>query len=311
VVDAHNLVPCWRASPKQEYAAHTFRPKVHRQLPDYLTEFPELLPHPHPPADRFGSIPDWSALRRRTADPAVPAVAWLEPGEGAARRMLARFLTDKLTHYSERRNDPNAEGQSHLSPYLHFGQLAAQRIALAVKAAAVSEEAKKAFLEELIIRRELADNFCYYNRNYDSFTGFPAWAQETLNHHQPDARPYRYTLDQLDEAGTHDGLWNAAQIDMKRNGKLHGYLRMYWAKKILEWTESPERALEHTLYFNDRYELDGRDPNGYTGVAWSLGGVHDRPWPERPVFGKIRYMSAAGCRRKFDVKAYITKIMGK
>jgi deoxyribodipyrimidine photo-lyase len=194
---------------------------------------------------------------------------------------------------------------SDLSPYLHFGQIASQRVAWEVRRAEAPAEAKQAFLEELIVRRELADNFCYYNPAYDQVAGFPAWAQQTLDQHRRDPRDYLYELPDWEAGRTHDDLWNAAQLEMVRRGKMHGYLRMYWAKKILEWSATPEEALATAIYLNDRYELDGRDPNGYTGVAWSIGGVHDRPWGERPVFGKIRYMSRAGCQRKFNVEQYI------
>jgi deoxyribodipyrimidine photo-lyase len=159
------------------------------------------------------------------------------------------------------------------------------------------------------VRRELSDNYCLYNQHYDSFAGFPAWARKTLDEHRQDPREYLYTLAQFEEAETHDNLWNAAQREMVETGKMHGYLRMYWAKKILEWTETPEEAVRIAIYLNDRYELDGRDPNGYTGIAWSIGGVHDRAWGARPVFGKIRYMSYNGCKSKFDVAAYIEKYL--
>jgi deoxyribodipyrimidine photo-lyase len=157
----------------------------------------------------------------------------------------------------------------------------------------------------MIIRRELSDNFCYFNKNYDSFEGFHPWAQESLNLHRKDKRDYIYTLDEFEHARTHDDLWNAAQLEMVNKGKMHGYMRMYWAKKILEWTKSPEDAMRTAIYLNDKYELDGRDPNGYTGISWSIGGVHDRPWFERPVYGKIRYMNYNGCAKKFDVKKYV------
>jgi len=160
----------------------------------------------------------------------------------------------------------------------------------------------------LIIRRELSDNFCNYNPFYDSINGFPDWARDSLDRHRADKRDYKYSFEQLENAETHDDLWNAAQLEMVRKGKMHGYLRMYWAKKILEWTEQPEEALEYALILNNRYELDGRDPNGYTGIAWSIGGLHDRAWGERQIFGKIRYMSYAGSSKKFDIKKYIKKV---
>ena len=163
------------------------------------------------------------------------------------------------------------------------------------------------FLEELVVRRELADNFCYYNAHYDQFDGFPK-AKETLREHQKDRREYIYTPKEMEAAQTHDDLWNAAQLEKVYRGKMHGYLRMYWAKKILEWTQSPQDALQVAIYLNDRYELDGRDPNGYTGIAWSIGGLHDRAWKERAIFGKVRYMSYNGMKSKFDLKMYIRQV---
>lgn len=306
-VDAHNIVPCWVASPKQEYAAHTLRAKIARLLPEFLTEFPTLGCHPIPIHEAEAGT-EWVSLWKtlRGLDP-IPPVDWIAPGEDSARQALEHFVTAGLPRYAEARNDPNIEGQSNLSPYLHFGQLSAQRVAIEVSGSDASPEARKAFLEELVMRRELADNFCFYNQRYDSPDGFPDWARRTLDQHRDDMRQYAYSLRQFERADTHDELWNAAQRQMLRHGKMHGYMRMYWAKKILEWTESPERALKVAICLNDRYELDGRDPNGYAGIAWSIGGVHDRPWPSRPVFGNIRYMSYNGCRSKFNVDAYIEK----
>jgi deoxyribodipyrimidine photo-lyase len=304
-VDAHNIVPCWVASDKQEYGAYTLRPKILRAMPEFLDEIPSLQkpqvawPEPLVPIDWQGILAGLSV------DRAVSEVDRFKPGENAAWEVLKDFLENKLFLYPERRNDPNWDGQSNLSPYLHFGQIAAQRVALEVNESPVGSKAKEAFLEELIVRRELADNWCCFNPRYDSFTGFPPWAQKTLDEHRRDPREYLYTLEQFEQAQTHDHLWNAAQLEMVMTGKMHGYMRMYWAKKILEWTTSPEEALKIAIYLNDRYELDGRDPNGYAGIAWSIGGVHDRAWGERKIFGKIRYMSYNGCKSKFDVEAYI------
>uniref|UniRef100_A0A7C3V3W6 Deoxyribodipyrimidine photo-lyase n=1 Tax=Desulfobacca acetoxidans TaxID=60893 RepID=A0A7C3V3W6_9BACT len=306
-VDAHNIVPCWLASPKQEWAAYSFRPKIQQALAEFLTPYPALRKHPFATGARGTGVDAPSLLDSLPLDRTVPPVTWLSPGEAAARKQLRRFLSEKLARYDQDRNDPNREGQSNLSPYLHFGQLAPQRVALEVRAAKAPPAAKGAFLEELIVRRELSDNFCYYNRDYDRFSGFPAWARQTLNDHRTDEREYLYTLAEFEAGRTHDPLWNGAQLEMVRRGKMHGYLRMYWAKKILEWTAAPEEALEVTIYLNDRYELDGRDPNGYTGIAWSLGGVHDRAWGERPIFGKVRSMSSKGAAGKFDIQAYIRK----
>jgi deoxyribodipyrimidine photo-lyase len=203
------------------------------------------------------------------------------------------------------RNNPTEHGHSGLSPYLHFGHIAAGRVALQIKDCGVDEEIRNEFLEELIVRRELSDNFCFYNPHYDSMDGLHDWARKTLDEHRSDKRKYLYSLRQLENGMTHDDLWNAAQLGMVTNGKMHGYLRMYWAKKILELTRTQEEALEHEVYLNDRYELDGRNPNGYVGIAWSIWGLHDWPWPEREIFGKIRYMSYNGCKRKFNVKCYI------
>jgi len=307
-VDGRNIVPCWIASGKQEFGAYTLRPKIRRALPDFLTEFPTLRRHPIP---WKGPLPqtDWARIEGSLqVDRAVPEVEWLKPGERAAREVLRRFLHTRLSLYPERRNDPTKDGVSHLSPYLHFGQISAQRVALEVrKQERVNAEAREAFLEELIVRRELSDNFCFYNPDYDRFSGFPAWAQKTLNDHRRHRREYVYSAQEFEEGRTHDDLWNAAQLEMVRTGKMHGYMRMYWAKKILEWTGSPEEALRIAIYLNDRYELDGRDANGYVGIAWAIGGVHDRAWGERPIFGKIRFMSAGGCKSKFNVKAYIER----
>jgi len=304
-VDAHNIVPCWIASPKQEYGAYTIRPKIKHLLPLFLDAFPRIHRHPYPLMNGPESGKWDRAIRKLKADTRVKAVDWIVPGEKAARRALKLFIEKKLGAYDATRNDPTVKGQSQLSPYLHFGHLSAQKVALAVQASPLPGPVKESFLEELIIRRELSDNFCLYTARYDRFEAFPQWAQKTLNEHRKDKRSYLYTLHTFEGADTHDPLWNAAQMEMVTTGKMHGYMRMYWAKKILEWARSPEEALEYAIYLNDKYELDGRDPNGYAGIAWSIGGVHDRAWGARPVFGKIRYMSHNGCKSKFKVAAYI------
>jgi deoxyribodipyrimidine photo-lyase len=307
-VDTHNIIPCWIASPKQEFAAYTFRPKVKRQLREFLDEFPNLKKHPFP-WKKTKKQTDWNRVEKSLkVDRTVSAVDWIRPGEKAALSMLKQFIETRLSEYEKKRNDPTLDGQSNLSPYLHFGQISAQRVALEIQKKNPSNSKQDAFLEELIVRRELSDNFCFYNGFYDEFKGFPDWAKKTLNEHRHDKREYMYSLHQFETAQTHDDLWNAAQKEMVKSGKMHGYLRMYWAKKILEWTETPEEALKTAIYLNDKYELDGRDPNGYVGIAWSIGGVHDRAWFPRPVFGKIRYMSYKGAQSKFDVKAYIKKV---
>ncbi len=193
---------------------------------------------------------------------------------------------------------------------MHYGNLSAQRLAYEVQPSAATQANKEAFLEELIVRRELSDNFCFYQPSYDQLEAAPAWAQASLDTHRKDAREHVYSFQQFERAKTHDTLWNAAQLELVKTGKMHGYMRMYWAKKLLEWTESPEDALTIGIRLNDAYELDGRDPNGYVGMLWSVAGLHDRPWIERPIFGMIRYMNRAGCERKFDVDAYIQRWLG-
>jgi deoxyribodipyrimidine photo-lyase len=202
------------------------------------------------------------------------------------------------------RNDPNKEYCSNLSPYLHFGQISPLTIALKIQATKDSNTG--AFLEELIVRRELSMNYVYFNITYDSFDSLPSWAKTTLLKHAKDPRPYLYTEEELETAHTHDSFWNAAQREMTQTGKMHGYMRMYWGKKIIEWTSSPKEAFQLALRLNNKYELDGRDPNGFTGVAWCFG-KHDRAWKERPIFGKVRYMNDAGLTRKFDMSTYIQK----
>lgn len=307
-VDAHNIVPVRLVSTKQEYGAYTIRPKISRLLGDFLTEFPAVEKHPFNAKEYITTLEPEDYISLINVDRRVPEVSWLKPGEKEAKRILDDFINSRLNDYTVKRNDPTLNLQSNLSPYLHFGQISAQRVALAVMSADVREDSKMAFLEELIVRKELSDNFCYYNEYYDKFSGFPEWARKSLEKHKKDKRDYIYSLEAFEYAKTHDPLWNAAQIEMVKKGKMHGYMRMYWAKKILEWSQTPEDALAIAIYLNDRYELDGRDSNGYTGIAWSIGGVHDRAWAERKIFGKIRYMSFKGCQSKFDVEGYINKM---
>ena len=307
-VDSHNVIPAWTTSPKKEYAAYTIRPKIKRLLDDFLTDIPPLAPHPIPctvslsPAYEMWSVPESTKLT-------TSSIFSLPSGPDKALAAAKLFITSGLQTYGTRRNDPCQDGQSGLSPYLHFGQLSAQKLARMVLATNSPEEVTEPFLEELIVRRELSDNYCHYEENYDSVEGFSEWAQKTLNQHRDDTREYTYSLEALERGKTHELLWNCCQLDLVHTGKLHGFLRMYWAKKILEWTINPETALQYAITLNDRYSIDGHDPNGYAGVAWSIGGVHDRAWGERPVFGKIRYMNEAGCKRKFDVNSYTAQVL--
>ncbi len=305
-VDAHNVVPCWIASGKQEYGAYTIRPKIRRLLREFMDDFPVLKRHAFPWCNNVKKI-DWQRVQKRLdVDRSVKCIDWIIPGEAAARKTLGDFLEEKIHLYNKLRNDPNKDGVSNLSPYFHFGHISAQRVALEIEKMSIGQsESGAAFVEELVIRKELSDNYCLYNQSYDSIEGLPNWAHRTLDEHRLDRRDYVYSIDDLEYGRTHDELWNAAQMEMAVKGKMHGFMRMYWAKKILEWTKSPEEAYETAIYLNDKYELDGRDPNGYTGIAWSIGGLHDRAWNERKVFGKIRYMSYNGCKAKFRIKEYV------
>ena len=302
-VDAHNIIPVWVTSHKKEYAAYTIRRKIQSNLDHFLTDYPKLKIHPYGTANSKGRPYD-NIIDDLSIDHGVKEVDWLIPGEIAARQKLDS-LSETLIGYNEDRNDPNRRGLSNLSPYFHFGHISPQRVALEIKDSSLSNADKDVFLEEMIVRRELSDNFCEYESSYDSFEGFHPWAKKTLNEHREDKRDYLYPKEQFEQADTHDLLWNAAQNQMRLTGKMHGYMRMYWAKKILEWSPSPEIALQVAIDLNDKYELDGRDPNGYAGIAWSIGGVHDRAWFERPVYGKIRYMNFNGCKSKFNVQKYI------
>jgi deoxyribodipyrimidine photo-lyase len=304
-VDAHNIVPCWIASEKTEFSAFTIRPKIKKWLPEFMDEFPPIV---RQRGTFYSHRINWEAISISVkTDHSVRPVEWLTPGEAGASVVFEQFLEQKLEKYAAKKNDPNEKFTSGLSPYLHFGHISAQRIALEITRNIPRNENTDSFLEELIIRKELSDNFCYYNPKYDQIDGVPAWARNTLNDHRDDIREHIYTSQEFEEGRTHDHLWNAAQQQMVSTGNMSGYLRMYWAKKILEWSESPEAALHTALYLNDKYQLDGRDPNGYAGCAWSIGGVHDRAWGERNVFGKVRYMNRSGCNRKFDVEKYISR----
>jgi deoxyribodipyrimidine photo-lyase len=230
-------------------------------------------------------------------------------GTREARRRLRAFVAGALQRYADDRNHPDRCGTSALSPYLHFGHIGPREVALTVRDSGAPSAAVDVFLEQLIVRRELAVNFVLFNRSYDRLTAWEPWARRTLARHQTDNHPFLYSLGQLEAGATHDSLWNAAQTQMTTTGWMHGYMRMYWAKKILEWTRDPEEALATAIALNDRYELDGRDPNGYANIAWAIGGKHDRPWPPRPVFGSIRSMSHDRTVRKFDAERYVARFV--
>lgn len=298
-VDVHNIVPWWIASQKEEFGAYTLRPKLEKLLPEFLTEFPDV------PRGNAGvkSNTDWKNISKAIEAELLSPVAYT-PGENAALNHLKAFIT-RLDSYPEERNDPNKDGQSGLSPWLHMGHLSAQRVLLEVYKSDANPEAIKAFQNELLVWREVAENYCAYNPNYDNLEGARDWAKQSHAERRNDPREWLYTPEEFEQGKTHDDLWNTAQAEMATTGKMHGYMRMYWAKQILAWSLTPEEAISTAVYLNDKYSIDGNDPNGYAGIMWSICGVHDRPWFDRPVFGKIRYMNRNGCERKFDVKQYI------
>jgi deoxyribodipyrimidine photo-lyase len=308
-VESDVVVPVETASPKEEYAAATIRPKIRSHLDAFLVP---LKPAPLRRKSlrlRLETLDLESidaVLKPLKIDRRVPAVDTYTGGTSEARKRLKYFISRRLRYFGDRRNDPSFEGLSNLSPYLHFGQISPLYVALEVGKSRAG--AKDSFLEELVVRRELSMNFCHYNHGYDSYgRAVPEWARKTLAAHRGDEREYVYPASRLEAAETHDPYWNAAQKQMLLTGKMHGYMRMYWGKKILEWGGEPERAFEIALHLNNKYELDGRDPNGFTGVAWCFG-KHDRAWAERPVFGKVRYMNARGLRRKFDIDSYVKQV---
>lgn len=313
-VESNVVVPLATASDKDQWAAATLRPRIHRHLPEFLKpleeqryngsaesrEFPSAVPVP-----RDAAAVEALLDNLQLADP-VPEASSTEffGGATAAQHHLQQFLQNKLRDYHTRRSDPAADHTSLLSPYLHFGHISPLDIVLQARDWAERElepehrDGLDSFIEELVVRRELAMNFAHYNDDYDRWEGVPPWARTSLLEHSGDDRPALYTPAQLERGETGDPYWNACQRQMVRTGHMHGYMRMYWGKKILEWMQDPPDAFALACELNDRYELDGRDPNGYAGVAWCFG-KHDRPWVERPVFGKIRYMNANGLRRKF------------
>jgi len=311
-VESDVVVPVQEASTKEEYSAATIRPKIRKQLGWALQPVQEVAVA-HRVSDGGGGLPRSTAhselaamLSSLPVDRSVVPAGAVQGGTSVALVHLERFLDEKLALYAERRSDPGEAWGSGLSSHLHFGQVSPLYIAW--RAAHVPEAAgRDSFLEELIVRRELSMNFVTYNSLYDSYAALPHWARQTLDEHRHDRRPALYTVDEFEAARTHDPIWNTCQTELTALGTMHNYMRMYWGKKILEWSPTPEEAFNTALYLNNKYQLDGRDPNSFAGVAWCFG-KHDRPWPERPVFGKVRYMNEAGLRRKFDIDKYIRRV---
>jgi deoxyribodipyrimidine photo-lyase len=314
-VDADVVVPS-ALFPKHQYMLHIMRPKLLTELPNHLKPMPPTkAKHEWQRPRGFDSLDVTCDVTEgwRSLDRSVKPVDNFTGGTHAALKRLKHFVANGLKDYSKQRNHPETDGTSMMSPYLHFGHISPVTIALAcedaVREGKATVAARDAYFNELIGWREISVNFVKYVPNYDSIDGAPEWAQTTLREHAGDKRDPMYTLEQLEKAETYDELWNAAQMQMVKIGWMHNYLRMYWAKKILEWAPNPALAWEWAVILNDKYELDGRDPNGYNGIAWAIGGVHDRPWFDRPIFGTVRYMSGGSTGKKFDSKRYITQVM--
>jgi deoxyribodipyrimidine photo-lyase len=307
-VESDVVVPIETVSPKEEYTAGTIRRKIQKHLNDFMIPLNQATIHKNSLNFEFESLPIDNVEKTLdiiSVDESVREVTHLQGGTSNAEKHLNEFLKMKLEHFASLRNDPTVDYSSQMSPYLHFGQISPLYLALMVQK--MGGPGSEEYLEELIIRRELSMNFVFYDPDYDNFNCLPDWAKKTLLEHAKDPREYSYSLEELENAKTHDPYWNAAQNEMVYFGKMHGYMRMYWGKKILEWTENPIIAYSTALYLNNKYEIDGRDPNGFTGVAWCFG-KHDRAWKEREIFGKVRYMNDKGLRRKFKIDHYVEKI---
>jgi deoxyribodipyrimidine photo-lyase len=307
-VDADVIVPS-KLLEKEQYTAFIARPRLQTRLEQFLvaSRNPKARISWSKPRNLEVLAPDCDLTEGWDIDRSVEPVAQWKGGSREGLRLLKEFVRHRLPNYIQDRSHPEREGTSRLSPYLHFGHISPITAALAVQKAEIPQSTKDAFLNQVITWRELSVNLVHFNPNYDNFECAEPWAHRTLAKHARDARPVLYTEAQLENAETHDPLWNAAQVQMVTTGWMHNYARMYWGKKILEWTRSPAVAYQIAVRLNDKYEIDGRDPNGYAGVAWAIVGKFDRPWFERPIFGQIRYMSGASTGKKFDSKQYIAQ----
>ena len=310
-VDADVVVPS-RVFNRSFVLLHHFRPHLKKELETYLVQ--QQSPRPVKQWRMPKKMDAWDLKRDITEgftnlDRKVKPVDSFTGGMHAAVKRLSAFLSCELKDYEKTRNHPEVKGTSRLSPYLHFGNIGPITIALAVKKAVmegkVDELAAEKYLDQLIGWRELAVLFVRHEPNYDNWECAPHWARKSLIEHAQDVRAHRYTLEQLERGETKDELWNAGQLEMVHTGWMHNYMRMYWAKKILEWAPNPATAFDWAVILNDKYELDGRDPNGYAGIAWAIVGRHDRPWFDRPVFGLVRTMMEGSTRKKFDADSYI------
>ena len=308
-VEGNVVVPVAAASSKEEYSAATLRPKVSAVISKYLNSEEEITELKNKISDpQIESLTEQQAKeyikKFRTNNRYFDESRFIG-GYSHARQKLDDFIKYKLHNYADMKNDPTSEVQSDLSPYLHFGQISPVYIANQITK--VLSESAQEYLEELIVRRELAHNFVMYNDDYAQYNSVPAWAKKTLAEHLSDPREHCYSQKQLEDAQTHDEYWNSAQNELLLTGKMHNYMRMYWGKKIIEWSETPQKAFEIMVYLNDRYEMDGRDPSGYAGICWCFG-KHDRPWSPRSIFGNVRYMNDKGLERKFKIQKYVQRI---
>jgi deoxyribodipyrimidine photo-lyase len=310
-VETDVVVPVETASDKAEIGARTLRPRIHRNLSKYLVGLRSTSLKKD--SSKLGaggiSLDDiGSVLGRLKLDKSVLPVDLFRGGTSQAKRVFRRFKRNFLEGYEMNRNRPETDYVSYMGMYLHFGQISPLYLALDIlQADNKSAGDREAFIEELVVRRELACNFVNFTPDYDRFTCLPQWASASLRSHKGDGRRYSYSRAQLEAARTHDPYWNAAMLEMKHTGYMHNYMRMYWGKKILEWSSSPQVAWRRALYLNNKYFIDGRDPNSYAGVAWVFG-LHDRAWPDREIFGKVRIMTASGLERKADPRAYVDKV---
>jgi deoxyribodipyrimidine photo-lyase len=310
-VETEVVVPVELVSNKQEHAARTLRPKIHEHLDEFLVELAPTVVEKQSLNMKDDGL-DLSDIQPILEDMdldrnVTPMSHLYRGGTTAAKEILEEFIENRLGTYVEHRNQPQTDDVSHMSKYLHYGHVSPIYVALKIRDADPPEEDLGSYLEELIVRRELSVNFCHYTPDYDRFSCLPDWAKQTLKEHEKDERDPIYTREQFENAETHDEYWNAAMNEMRCTGYMHNYMRMYWGKKILEWSASPEEAYDTTLYLNNKYFVDGRDPNSYANVAWVFG-QHDRGWQERDVFGKVRYMSAGGLERKTQPKEYVEKV---
>ena len=310
-VETEVVVPVELASDKREHAARTLRPKIRRHLDHFLSELePTEIEQPSLDMEAEGlDLADIDAiLDAMVLDRSVSPVTHLyRGGTSEAKAILDRFIETRFETYVEHRNQPQTDDVSHMSKYLHYGHISPVYVALKIRGSGGPQDDVDSYLEEVIVRRELSMNFCHYTPDYDSYSNLPDLAQETLEEHQSDERKYVYSREQLENAETHDEYWNAAMKEMVHTGYMHNYMRMYWGKKILEWMEAPQEAYKTTLYLNNKYFLDGRDPNSFANVAWVFG-QHDRGWTEREVYGKVRYMSSGGLERKARPWQYVEKV---